>query len=215
MPKRARGDKTEPPQIDSGGALEYRNRKGDVYYLQCVQTRTGKPRYFLGRKLTGTPLARLPEGYEIHEAPSTAIAALRKKLISEILPEERRLAEDLARSEPGIRNLLVDVEKRALVVYVPGMSEESAHDLLGSTLLGGLMTSRLEQAIDRLVVRSTYLPMLRLTFVGGTPRLFTMERWCFRGSIDDWIYLDGPQPLAALLEKYAQHLGQESFYELM
>ena len=50
-------------------ALEYKNRNGDVYYLQAGRTRTGKPKYYLGRQLTGEPLDAVPEGFEIYESP--------------------------------------------------------------------------------------------------------------------------------------------------
>lgn len=40
-------------------AYEHRNRCGDVYVLQASQTRTGKPRYYFGRKLTGILPVRL------------------------------------------------------------------------------------------------------------------------------------------------------------
>jgi hypothetical protein len=61
----------------------------------------------------------------------------------------------------------------------------------------------------------TYSTMLRFTLVDAGRRLFDAERWCFRGSIDDWIEPGGPKPLDALLKTYVPHLGQESFFELM
>jgi hypothetical protein len=49
-------------------------------------------------------------------------------------------------------------------------------------------------------------------------RTFRAQRWCFRGSIDDWIDLwqsGASGKLAALVKKFCPHIGQESFYELM
>ncbi len=45
-------------------------------------------------------------------------------------------------------------------------------------------------------------------------RAFATERFCFRGSVDDWIHIGGPGPLAEQVEKYVKHLGRESMYEL-
>jgi len=45
-------------------------------------------------------------------------------------------------------------------------------------------------------------------------RSFIAERFCFKGSIDDWIYIGGPDSLENLLKAYLKHLGQESFYDL-
>ncbi len=56
--------------------------------------------------------------------------------------------------------------------------------------------------------------MLRFTLTDETTRQFSLDRWCFRGSIDDWFFLDCGE-LRKLVEKYCRHLGKESFFELM
>jgi hypothetical protein len=56
--------------------VEYKNRKGDTYYLQAGKTRTGKPRYWFGRKLTGEPVPSVPAGYEIYEHPEGGLVSL-------------------------------------------------------------------------------------------------------------------------------------------
>ena len=40
------------------------------------------------------------------------------------------------------------------------------------------------------------------------------ERFCFRGSVDDWIPIGGPAVLSAHVRQFVKHLGRESFYEL-
>ena len=72
-------------------AIEYVNRKGDRYFLQAARTKTGKPRYYFGRKLQGTPLERLPEGYEIYESPEAGQVFLRKIRTTKIRDSEREL----------------------------------------------------------------------------------------------------------------------------
>ena len=56
--------------------------------------------------------------------------------------------------------------------------------------------------------------VFRFTLQDAEKRLFSLERYCFKGSIDDWIYLAGPEELANLAKEYLKHLGQKSFYEL-
>jgi hypothetical protein len=46
-------------------------------------------------------------------------------------------------------------------------------------------------------------------------RTYRVERWCFRESIDNWIPLHHAGPLDEVVAKSANHLDQESFYELM
>jgi hypothetical protein len=45
-------------------------------------------------------------------------------------------------------------------------------------------------------------------------RLMLLPRFCYLGSIDDWIEIGPIDQLATLVKTYVKHLGQESFYEL-
>lgn len=46
-----------------------------------------------------------------------------------------------------------------------------------------------------------YQKMLRFTLVDEDARLFAAERWCFFGSIDDWVPLSGGGDLARLVRR--------------
>ncbi len=59
-----------------------------------------------------------------------------------------------------------------------------------------------------------YMAMMRFILIDKTTREFEVERYCFRGSIDDWIGLDRSTDLKQLAKKYCFHLGKESFYDL-
>ena len=45
-------------------------------------------------------------------------------------------------------------------------------------------------------------------------RRFHVERWYCRSSHAGWLHLAGPRSLLDLVERYAEHLGEESFYAL-
>ena len=193
-------------------AMEYVNRKGDTYYLQQGKTKSGKPRYYFGRKLKAAPLDALPEGYEVYESPQSGQVFARKTVPTEIRPVERRMEEEAVATLAGLKHAIVDVERNSLVVYLPGTE--------GDPLAGLAETLRLPQSViaklgDELARRAYYQKMLRFDLADAGERSYVVHRWCFLGSIDDWIFLDGPAPLADLLDKYARHLGKESFYELM
>jgi hypothetical protein len=67
-----------------------------------------------------------------------------------------------------------------------------------------------------IVVHEGHMPVLRFSLVDEHTRTFFTERWCFLGSIDDWVPLmGGTGELKALVQKYCPHLGRESFFELM
>jgi hypothetical protein len=201
----------------SGGrfdmALEYTNRHGDTYYLQAGTTKTGKPKYYFGRKLNGTPLDALPEGYEIYESPEVGQVYARKQRASRISALERELVAQALRREAGLEHFIVDVEDDSLVVYLPGMDLRDADDRLGGIF--GLPGSLFAGAKERMIACSHYSKMMRFTLADEEERTFRVERWCFLGSIDNWHFLASAAPLDKQLRKYATHLGKESFYDLM
>ena len=59
-----------------------------------------------------------------------------------------------------------------------------------------------------------YQPVMRFTLVDEERRRFGPERFCFRGSVDNWIPIGPPGSLEQLAAKYLKHLGQDSLYEL-
>jgi hypothetical protein len=59
-----------------------------------------------------------------------------------------------------------------------------------------------------------YSPMLQFILEEKEQRLFTAQRYCFRGSIDDWIDIDHGT-LATLVRTYVKHLGNESYFNLV
>jgi len=64
-----------------------------------------------------------------------------------------------------------------------------------------------------------YQKMLRFTLDDKKDRTFRVQRWCFKGSIDDWIdlWVSGGiiGKLPDLVREFCPHLGRDSFYDLM
>jgi hypothetical protein len=197
-------------------AVEYTNRRGDTYYLQAGKTRTGKPRYWFGRKLTGEPVDRVPAGYEIYEHPEAGLVSLRKTKPTEISQLDRDILSDGIRRYAGLEHFIVDVAGNSLVVYLPGMDDREADRALSVLAnLRSLLSPRMQAAKESMIQTSSYTKMMRFELVNADERVFVVQRWCFRGSVDDWIWVGGPAALADLVRQYGQHLGKESFYELM
>jgi hypothetical protein len=196
-------------------ALQYENRMGDVYYLQEGKTRTGKPTYYTGRKIKGTPLAAMPEGHEFYERPDTGQVVVRKVPPSPITEFERKQTEDIVRRAGGLKHFVVHIEGNALVVYTPSHSPADTDDLIERLAGPSFGGARAAEYRDKWIKESQYMKMLRFKLVNPDTREYRAERWCFRGSIDDWIMLAGSGSLAKVVEQYAKHLHRESFFELM
>jgi hypothetical protein len=190
-------------------AIEYVNRKGRKHYLHLGETKTGKPRYFFSLKSEGTLVNAIPEGYEIYEHPNAQVF-LRKIPPQIIRPEEVAIVREGVKQYAKIDNFIVDVKDNRIIVY---LCDQNLDTLLEITSFG---LGKDPEKIRELITQSlSYSPMMQFVLDDERTRGFGAERWCFRGSIDDWIWLDTSTDLKALVKKYARHLGKESFYDLM
>jgi hypothetical protein len=194
-------------------AVQYVNRKGNTYYLLAGQTKTGKPKYYMSKKRGETAVEVMPEGYEIHESPADGLVHVRKIRPSRLLPAEREQVAEAIRELTGQERFLIDIDGDSLVIYWPDTNADRTLQALTSGRY--VTTSRRASIKAWLESTGTYSAKLRFTLVDADRRLFDAERWCFRGSIDDWIPLRSQQPLDTLLKAYVPHLGQESFFDLM
>ena len=201
------------PRSETSMPVQYVNRKGESYFLLVGQTKTGKPKYYVSKKPTGTPVEAIPEGYEIHESPADGLVHVRKLRPTRLLPQEREQAAHAIQELTGKQQFFVEVEQDSLVVYWPDRDPDASSALIG-LLVGGSMDD-LDSMKDWTARHTRYTAIMRFTLVDEDRRLFIVERWCFLGSIDDWIHLAGPAKLPSLLNEYAPHLGQESLYDLI
>jgi hypothetical protein len=196
-------------------AFEHRNRRGDVYLLQAGKTRTGKPRYYFGRKLTGEPVEEIPAGYEVFESPESGQVHLRKERRTCIASFEREIVAEGIRSLSNVNHFIVDVEEDCLVVYLPTRSVDEVNEMV--RFLAGpdaLQVPRFREGRDQFIRESQHEKVMRFELLDTEQRLFHVERWCFRSSHNSWMHLAGPAHLSDLVDRYAEHLGEESFFEL-
>jgi hypothetical protein len=58
-----------------------------------------------------------------------------------------------------------------------------------------------------------FTPVLRFILQDEEARVYRVERWCYRGSIDDWIFVD-TGPVEQLARRMIPTLGTDEFFEL-
>ena len=75
----------------------------------------------------------------------------------------------------------------------------------------GTRGKNISDLIDECV---SYSPRMRFILVDDQRRQFVVERYCFFGSIDDWISIGEADELSRLVKQYVKHLGQDSYYDL-
>ena len=67
---------------------------------------------------------------------------------------------------------------------------------------------------DILGIEVNYSPIMQFILEDEEKRTFVVNRYCFLGSVDDWIYIGGPGSLKEIARDYIKHLGQESLFEI-
>jgi len=190
-------------------AVIWKNRREDVYYLHEGRTKTGKPKYYFARSDKGMIVDNIPDGYEIYENPNAQVF-LRKKLVSLIKDEELDLVERGVRQYADLKNFIVDRKERTMTVFVPDQDLEDLKAELQRFAF--VSTEKLNDVFEKSL---TYSPMLRFSLEREDRREFLVQRYCFLGSIDDWVYLESSSSLKDMVKKYCKHLGKESFFDLM
>ncbi len=191
--------------------IHYTNKKSQIFYLHQGTTKTGKPKYFFSMKSEGTLVDEVPDGFEIYENPNAQVflRLIQPKIITD---EEVALVEQGMRQISKLQYYQIDVKKNAIIIF------EANQDVEALTGLAELLkfSSRVDQADTKHLLTRwiSYSPMLRFVLVDKEKRVFKTERYCFLGSIDDWITIGAMDELQNLVKKYVKHLGQESYYEL-
>lgn len=186
------------------------NRKGKTYHLHIGKTKTGKDKYYFSLKSSGTLAETIPIGYEIYENPNAQVflRIIQPKLITDI---EKAIVEKGMKEYSTIKDHLIDIKKDTITIHT---SDQDSDELSG--ILQSLARFHPPKVpIDRILNETlTFTPMLRFILTDEESREFTAERFCFKGRIDDWITIGGPDSLKNLIKRFVKHLGQESFFEL-
>jgi hypothetical protein len=196
--------------------VTYKNRKGRIYYLCRDLTKTGKPRYYFSRLPKGKLPKEIPEGYEIRESVN-AVVSLVKIRPKQILEQETALVLSALSKHPRAKNYRVDVKSKQITIYervgpdiekLAGYIEER---LSKDSFVGQRLIQRMKREDN---IKAKFTPVMRFILTDSKERLFNVQRMCFRGSIDDWIYIDCIGPLKELVKRLIPALGTDTFYEL-
>jgi hypothetical protein len=194
--------------------ISYTNRKGQAYTLYRGQTKTGKPRYYFGRKGNGQdePVMELPPGFTISESVN-GVVSLIKDRPALILPEEVAAVEEAVKQHPQARQYRITVKHNWIEVYEQvGPNYET---LLSELQLPGRFDPGLvERLQSEREPYAQYMPVLRFNLLDPAQRLFSVQRMCYLGSIDGWLKVGQTGSVATLAHALIPTLGTDQFYEL-
>ncbi|NEX16112.1 MAG: hypothetical protein C1943_05625 [Halochromatium sp.] len=200
-------------------AVDYTNRAGQIYHLFEGKTPTGKPRYFFSSRENGkgVRVEKMPEGYEVYEHPENAQVFIRKKRPRLITDIEEQFVKKQVASLQTSKRYLVDCKDEKITIYEsdadPDYFKDAFSELL--SLAPNRSTQKRDDAVAAAlrIIDKNYSAMLRFCLDDKVQRTFIAERFCFRSSIDDWMYLTGPDKFASIVTKYVPLLGTDDFFE--
>ena len=151
----------------------------------------------------------IPEGYEIYEDPNGRVF-LRKTVPRKISQEELSAVENSIRKYAKIKDYKIVVKGKAITIYLPDLEIDELRNLFDSFVL--VNRSVLDESLKNIL---SYSPIMRFILTDEKKREFRVERAGFADPADEWYFLDGGNGLQKLAKKYCQHLGKDSFYDLI
>jgi len=186
-------------------AVQHTNRRGQAFYLHKGTTKTGKAKYFFSLNNHGELVDAVPQGFEIYENPNAQVF-LRREQPKLITDEEQAIVEEGLKRYCPQERCRVDVRQGAITVFAPDQNLAELENTIGF-----LSELKATGVFDRF---TSYSPLLQFVLINKERRTFITRRYCFLGSVDDWIEIGRPDRLTTVVKKFVRHLGQDSFYEL-
>lgn len=188
-------------------AKAFKSRVGKSYYIKPRKTKKGNTTYFLTTKVDETCLDTTPEGYEVYENYSAQMLYIRKKKASVFTSAEVAFIREELNNNKSIDGFELDISGTEIKIY---QLEDKAKG--EPSLFKFIPKDRVEIAKAYLM---QYTENMRIKKVIKKDfQEFILMRYCYRGSIDDWIVVDAGEDLKELAENNLVHLGKESFYDL-
>jgi hypothetical protein len=191
--------------------ITYTNRKGFTYFLNKGVTKTGKPRYYFAKVQKGEPVDEVPQGYEIEESVNGIVSLV--KFRPKLIPyEEWVCVEDALARHPKTRDYRILVKDKMIVIYEStGFDVDKMMKLFEGFPILPDARERLEEKKEQ---NDQFTPVMRFILENQETREFRAERWCYSGSIDDWIHAGRSGKIDKLAKTLIPKLGTDEFFEL-
>ena len=182
------------------------SRSGKTYRLHVSKSPKGNDKFFFSTKPGGVLAKKIPDGFEVYETVDSLVF-LRRKTAIVIQEDEFAMIQSSLDGIRGKSRFKAEIKKNMIVIH-------QADESFGwSEMLPPWIDAAKAEALKAQF--ASYQPVIRFVLDQKEKRLFRPERFCFRGSVDDWIVLGLPASLKKLSAEFLKHLGKDSFYDLM
>jgi hypothetical protein len=188
--------------------FSYETKKGKKYYLRETRTKNGKTKVTISRS-SDNALDEIPDGYEIYENINGQ-AFFRKIKPCSIQEQEISFVDAEIKGKSKKKYIIAKKGGDEIILYEPLGDIDS----IAESMVRDGARKTLEGCRQYLLENAIYAGFFKFILVEPKDRMFQAQRFCYRGSVDDWINLDRPRSIKDLLNKFVVHFGRDSFYEL-
>ncbi|GEM_PF-3781429 len=191
-------------------AKEFKNSRDVAFYIKSKLTKKGNTTYFMTKKLDKECLDEEPQGFEVFEKPDSRTIFIRRRKPNKFgLKGVNTIKKELEKNK-NVADFRIDVNGDEVKVYTTDIeaSRESIFD-------GGL--SQLLNSKDKLDFFKKrfqrYEERMRIKLMEKKEeKEYLVYRYCYRGSVDDWIIIDAGEDLIEMA-KNLQLIGTEEYFE--
>lgn len=187
---------------------EYKNTMGDIYYVKAKITSKGNTSYFLTKKKDESCIDILPDAYEVFEKYDTKLMYIRKKKENFYTSEEIQKIKTQLETNKKIYFYKLDIYGELIRIYIVETEEMGRHKKM-------LKETSFDFSPNIINLFTRYDERIQIKGrIESGKKSYVFYRFCYRGSIDDWISIAYGSNLGDLAKEVLQHLGKESYYEL-
>ncbi|MEM1123122.1 MAG: hypothetical protein AAGJ18_21950 [Bacteroidota bacterium] len=192
-------------------AKAFKNSKEQAFYIKSKKTKKGNTTYYMTKKLDNECLDEEPVGFEVFERPDSRTLFIRRRKPNKFgLKGLNYIKKELEKNK-AISDFKVDVNGDIVKIYTTDL-ESGADNVFGGGLRDLLFNNAQVDIFRKAFQR--YEERMRIKIVERKDeKEYLVYRYCYRGSVDDWIVIDAGEDLGQLAKDNLKLIGTEAYFE--
>ncbi len=191
-------------------AKSFKNSKGKVYFIKSKLTKKGNTTYYMTKKEDEACLNEIPAGHEVFEKYDSGLMFVRKKQKSLFSLKEINSIKASLDQNASLVDYRISITGKEMAIYTV---EKETNDRIAESPLSSFF--KMAQSNQYKSAWQNFEERMKVIIhQNKSGKEFEVQRYCYRGSVDDWITIGDESDIAEIGKKYLIHLGKESYYEL-
>lgn len=191
-------------------SISFSNVKEKKYFIKKKLTKKGNTTYCMTKKEDEKCLDKIPEGYEVFEKYDSGMMFIRKVKDRLFDEDEIKLIESELKKNETVLDFRLDINGDTIKIYT--VEDDPFTDSKKDD--GSFLSRFRNDNMIHLLRRFEERMKIKIEKEEGE-KIYVLERFCYRGRIDDWIAIGYDDELKLLAKEYLPHLGKESYFNLM